>query len=172
MRILVKPDIFGDLLAMLGWYYNNAMLCPEADASGLAVIQKLQALNYNRILHRPKVTTARDDDSEDKFGWKTSEYMRPLMISTLREWIAAYRLIIYSKQLLDEFQDFTFNIRKGRYEADSGRHDDMLMATAIALYVYKLYPSYEEEENNIHEDSALFRKPGNEELRSENKTGY
>ena len=64
---------------------------------------------------------------------------KPLIIDYLRELIREREITIHSPKLLDELQTFV-NFSNGKMGAQSGSHDDCVMALAIACFGCKMYP--------------------------------
>mgnify|MGYP003128871007 FL=1 len=54
------------------------------------------------------------------------------MLARLQEYISREWLAVTEENLKHEMNTFVFN-KNGKPEADTGKHDDMIMATALAL---------------------------------------
>jgi hypothetical protein len=53
----IPPDQFATLLVEAGKRYNNALLCPENNTYGYAVLVRLQDLQYQNIYFKKKTST-------------------------------------------------------------------------------------------------------------------
>ena len=72
----------------------------------------------------------------EALGWPTNARTKPIMIDDLAEAIAEGHLLIHSSGLVDEC--FTFvTTDTGSQEAQPGKHDDRVIAAAIAWQVRK-----------------------------------
>lgn len=118
-------------------YYNNAWLAPEVNDAGIVVVEALQKdYRYGRMYRRKRYGAMRDD-MEDKPGWKTDAQSKPVMEATfgqaLRDEIHGLRDLRTAKQL----STYIIN-EKGKHEAQSGEHDDRLIAAMIAWQVMEV----------------------------------
>jgi len=68
---------------------------------------------------------------EDKVGWKTDSITRPLMIDTFIDGVENGTAQIKSRQSLNECLTLIDN--NGKIEAESGEHDDCIIASALAI---------------------------------------
>ena len=129
------PHIMARHLAAAGRFYNEALLCPEVQASGggggreLIVYLRNDHKYYN--LHQWKQGDKVGAEKAHLVGWETTSKTRPRMIARLREVIMERSCIIHSQKLLQQLSDFGEN-ESGRLEAIQG-HDDLLFAFGIAL---------------------------------------
>jgi hypothetical protein len=129
------PDQFARILSAIGYKYNTAFLAPERNNHGLMVVTLLQGeLRYpdNRI-YVERVAEP-PGPPRKRYGWQTSNLTRPLIIDNLIREVREGTHGIRSSESLSEM--LMFKVQKnGRMEADSGQHDDRVMAMAIAKYV-------------------------------------
>ena len=125
-------DLYAHQMYCLGYYYNNALLGIEANFSTYP-IKELQRLEY------PNMYVRKTEDNyiggyEKKYGVRTTSVTRPVMIAGLVEVAREEIELINDKKTLDEMLVFIKN-DKGRAEAMQGKHDDHVMALAIAHYI-------------------------------------
>jgi hypothetical protein len=125
--------------------YNKALMVIENNAVGLAVIEHLKLLNYPNLFYSKKGAKAGDrlgDAGNAAEGSMSSEYVhgvmtlgpnRPFMLSKLEELIRLEAIHFHSSRFLSEMQTFIWN--NGRPEARSGKHDDLILAAALAVIV-------------------------------------
>lgn len=132
----IDPDMFADQLDLLGNYYNEAVIAIEENNQGLAVINRLKD-TYHNIYKRTTLDKTTDTDKE-QLGWWTDVKTKPLIISNLARLIRTKQLGTKSKRFIQECLTY---IREdnGSTNAQKGSHDDIVMASAIILYVL---PSY------------------------------
>jgi phage terminase large subunit len=74
------------------------------------------------------------ETAESKLGFRTDMVSRPLIIAELTEYVREHTELIQDRIVLREMLDFVRN-DKGRPEAREGRHDDLVIAYAIAVHV-------------------------------------
>lgn len=117
-------------LFWLGMYYNKALLGVERNSMGAAVIDRLSDdLRYPN-LYGPKNDPTDADPYE--YGWRTTQGTRGILVSGVQEAVNDRSLRSDSVEFWDECLSFKRNT-KGKPEAESGRHDDRVMAMAIAV---------------------------------------
>jgi phage terminase large subunit len=125
-------DFYSRQMYCLGKYYNYALIGLEINFSTYPT-KELQRLGYYRQFVRESIDSIAPT-TEQKFGFRTDKYSRPIIISNLvkrvKESIADYNDVA----TLDEMLTFTRN-EKGKACAENGAHDDLLMALAIAEYI-------------------------------------
>lgn len=115
----------------LGTYYNNALLSIEVNFSTYPV-KKLQEWSYPKQYMRQQEDTI-SHKFETKFGFKTTTLTRPNALAELQTIVREEIQLINDGATIGEMQTFVKN-DSGKYEASSGEHDDLVMATAIAYY--------------------------------------
>jgi len=128
----VPPDEFADALYDIGMYFNYALLAVEVNKDGLWVNDALDKKGYTNIYYR-KVLDDITKNVTKYFGWKTTSSTRPFMLAALR---AVFLRLKdgFAKSLLQEMLTFVRN-EKGKAEAMSGKHDDVIMAASVAYAV-------------------------------------
>lgn len=117
-------DLYGKKLNTLGLYYNTALLAVENNNTGESVLNTLYNTCHYPLLFMHK---------KGSMGWNTNQATRPVMISDLKEAIRDELYDVYCPELYTECMTLIDN--KGKAEADSGCHDDRIMAYSIALQV-------------------------------------
>lgn len=128
----IDLDKYAEELEMLGHFYNNAMLCPEANFNP-GLILNLERRYYPRMYMR-QVTDGINKRLKDKFGWRTDKYNRQGMITDLVEFVRDYCYLINDIKTLEEMLTFVRD-EKGKPAAQEGKHDDLVMSLAITLQV-------------------------------------
>lgn len=141
-RSQVAPDEFAVHADELGKFFNNALIAVEVNKDGLWVNDALDKRGYTNLYYR-KVF----DDITQKitkfFGWKTTSATRPFALQSLHA-VFLNMTEGFPKALLGEMLTFVRN-QKGKAEAMGGKHDDVIMAAAIAYAVLQEIPSDVEE---------------------------
>jgi hypothetical protein len=131
----IAPGRFASLLAALGRLYLEAELAVESNNHGHATLDAL----HNTLCYLPLYRYRRYDQpgvAGETLGWPTNARTKPLMIDELAEAIAEGHLLIHSEGLVDECLTFV-TTDSGSREAQSGKHDDRVMAAAIAWQARK-----------------------------------
>jgi hypothetical protein len=126
----IPPDRFARQADALGRYYRNARLGVERNNHGHSALSTLfRTCQYPTLYHH-----ARYDQAGRRgyiLGWPTDQSTKPIMVDGFAEAIAGGHLVIHSSGLVDEC--FTFiTTDSGSQEAQSGKHDDRVIAAAIA----------------------------------------
>ncbi len=108
--------------AELGREYGAAWLVVERNNHGSGVLAYLKSVcHYARVYEQC-----------GQEGWLTSSLSRPAMIATLASALVEKPNLFQSRRLLRECRSFV-RLRNGKTGAQSGTHDDCVMAMAIAL---------------------------------------
>jgi hypothetical protein len=104
--------------------YNRALVVVERNNHGSGILAYLAGVcRYPRIF-----------EQNGQQGWLTSTLSRPLMIGSLGAALVETPGIFSSERLMRECRTFVRH-RNGKMAAQSGEHDDCLMAMAMALMV-------------------------------------
>lgn len=135
-----RPEVFAALIVEWCRAYNEAMVGVERENHGHAVLLEMSRLGYGRshllggpvFFHRDEVVTGMTSKFVERSGWRTNESTRAIMLSQLAAEVAKMSTAFRDRALLDEFISFRLQAN-GRFEADSGQHDDRVMARAISL---------------------------------------
>jgi len=127
-----SPTAFADKLAYIGKHYNNALIAPERNNHGHAVLARLKTI-YSNIFVERKFDGKRNKKTR-KLGWHTNTRTRDLILDKLVEYFDDGTFVPSSVIIKNEMTNFVTN-EKGKREARSGKKDDAIMALAIALQV-------------------------------------
>lgn len=118
----------------LGMYYNVALIGLEVNFSTYPT-NKLDEMKYPNLYIRDKEDTYQNT-TEKKFGFKTTTITRPLILADLQAIVLNEIDKIVDKETLEEMLKFIKNMeKKGRPEAETGYHDDLVMGLAITYYI-------------------------------------
>ena len=143
LRVKIDPDLFAWQLASLGKWYNNAKLLVERNNHGLVTLKFLSDVHLYPDIYSEKILDERSSRSARKLGFHTTVKSKPLIIDYLKELIREDEIKIRSPKVLDELLTFV-NFPNGRMAAQSGSHDDCVMALAIACFGCKMFPAMPE----------------------------
>lgn len=143
-------DYFAVACDKWGRKFNNALMCPEINNHGRALIMYLESREvlypnlYTEEVHRHEVFGL--DVHKKRSGWLTNAQTKPFMMDHLK-----FAIEGASQEDVDHFQPsllwldlwllnetLTIESTDGRIEAVSGEHDDDVMATAIAVQMFNL----------------------------------
>ena len=109
-------------VADLGNVYGGALIVVERNNHGSGVLAYLSGVcRYSRIF-----------EQDGQNGWLTSSLSRPAMIGLLAGALVERPEIFQSRRLLKECRTFVRQ-RNGKTGAQSGAHDDCVMAMAMGL---------------------------------------
>lgn len=125
-------DLYTKQIYCLGTYYNNALIGIEANFSSFP-IRELTRIGYDNQFVREQEDSFSSNIIKS-FGFKTTSITRPVILSELIEIVRENIGLIKDKDTLKEMLTFIRNER-GRAQADTGAHDDLIMALAIAYYI-------------------------------------
>lgn len=121
----ISPSNFAELIYSTGKMYSFGgrwpMAIVERNNHGHAVLLKLDILCYPNIW----------EDTDDRPGHRTTALSRPLLLDNFIQSVTDGYLSFNSKQTLLECLTLVDN--NGKIEADSGKHDDAVIAAALAL---------------------------------------
>jgi len=165
----VPPDQLAVLLAEAGRRYGNAVLCPESNTYGYAVLMKLQEMNYPNIYfskEKDKYNAMYGGGSLGKAGFSTQGASRAKILTKMEEMIRNNRVSIYSSRTVSEFKTFVWNGSKA--QAQRGKNDDLVMSLAIGLWLYEY--SSKKTRKSFDMNSAMLAAFGVNKKRSANYT--
>lgn len=132
LRQQFDADQFTKQIYCLGMYYKNALVGIESNFDSFPIME-LQRLGYvNQYVREAQDTYT--GKTEKRYGFKTTSLTRPTIISRLIEIVREHCDTIYDKDTLEELLTVVRS-EKGRIEAQSGSHDDLMMALAIAHHI-------------------------------------
>lgn len=127
----LDAELFAQLMAHVGRWYNTAFIGPERNNHGHAVIQKLREIYPHRSIYSEQYLDRDHDDETPKLGWLTTAQSKPVIIeglkSLLRESASGVRWI----GTINELNTYVYDAR-GRMNAQTGCFDDQVMSYAIA----------------------------------------
>ena len=132
LRHQYDEDTYAKQMYCLGKFYNEALEGPEVNYSTYPV--KLLGLMGYRKLYVREVEDDFDGKIKHAYGFRTDKLTRPVIISELIRIMRDNIHLVNDEDTLLEMLTFVRN-EKLRPEAESGAHDDCVMALAIAFYI-------------------------------------
>ncbi len=111
--------------------YHNALVVVEVNNAGIAVQEDLYLAEYPRLYRRYQYDKMAERYVE-KLGFFTDATKRHLILNRMRKYVAMKMLTPLPAVLINEMSSFVYN-EKGKPEHSQGCHDDMIIATALAL---------------------------------------
>jgi hypothetical protein len=142
----VPPDKLADILYEYGMLYNALLVVDITGGMGVATVLKLQEMKYPNLYYDQKSKanqTRRDvgkyDTKKETAGFQVGTDRTRLvahfekMVRINCEESLDHGIKIRSRRLLSELNTFIYV--NGRADHAKGKHDDIIMAMAMALYV-------------------------------------
>jgi hypothetical protein len=147
----VEPSAFADVLWDFGWFFGGVnqpalVACeyqPAGGGGGATVVGRLRDRGYHN-LYRYIQPAAKGRKALSYYGMPITRGTKPLLVNTLADWLTADESIGVGADALglqgippvlrDELASFVVK-PNGTTSADTGCHDDHVLAVAIAVYV-------------------------------------
>jgi hypothetical protein len=143
------PDQLADLIDRYGKRYNNALAAIEANTFGNHTLTDLKKLGYPNIFYRTAPAHSVENyypSNKDRWGFDTQAGTRMEALAKLEDSMRCHHVHPRSNRLYEEFQSFVYTEKdngsgeqKQKPQAKKGKHDDLVMACAIACWVYRTY---------------------------------
>ena len=130
----IPPDLAADIVYKWGTMYKAYVVIDITGGMGVATSRKLQELGY-KDLYVEGTNTANKwkyNHNVDKIPGLAFNNKRTQIVASFEEALR-HKFIIRSKRLLNEL--YTFVYINGKPNHMKGKHDDLIMAMAMALYV-------------------------------------
>ena len=132
LRKQYDEDLYAKQMYCMGMYYNQALIGIETNYSTYPTME-LERLGYENLYVRETFDNY-THKTKQSFGFVTTEKTRPVIISSLIKWVREDTQCLNDPTTLEEMLTFVRN-EHFRPEAESGAHDDCVMALAIALFI-------------------------------------
>lgn len=143
----MRVDSFYRLCAQWGKLYNKALLAIERNNHGHAVLLGLRESEHyqNLYVEKPDTRLIGDGPKEVKYGWLTTRENKAEILDHLKlavegededdEHAFAPEFTVLDQEMCREMS--TFKQEGAKLGAEEGKHDDVVMAWAIALQMYR-----------------------------------
>ena len=109
----------------------DALVVAESNSYGLSVIEYLIGDGYANLYRRTQFDKMAKRWRED-LGFVTSVSTRPVILAKLHQMISEGALVVNDDRMKAEINTFVYD-KKGKPQAEGGKHDDMVFAWALAL---------------------------------------
>lgn len=135
------PDDVLTESVLLARTYNLAFMVPERSGLGITLVDKLvNEWGYSNV-YRDHDPIAVKQHGGARFGFATSVRTRSGMLESFAHLVHTRAADIPDDRLVDEMHTFVYVDEEGqKAAAASGTHDDLIMATAIAIEGSKAAP--------------------------------
>lgn len=136
----VKPDILATYVIQIAKYYNRAFVVIEINSSGISVVDHVKKTYSN--LYRREIFDKRSMTTTESLGWRTTGVTKPLLVNALEEAVREEYIVVNSEDTLKEMKAFVRTEGAGQdgYGAESGHHDDRVIALGLAYQGLKFMP--------------------------------
>lgn len=118
------------MLMDLSEYYDNALIIPERNGSGITVCKQL--LDAGANVYTNEIPAKIGTGLTKVVGWQETKQAKYDICGDLREYFTSTKGLMYDALLLSECAVF-IKTETERLEADGGFHDDCVIAAALAL---------------------------------------
>ena len=109
----------------------QCLIVTESNSYGLSIIESLQEKSYPRQ-YRDQYWDKVKGMFTPRYGFNTNAKSRNLLLARLYEYVTRNWLEVSDTNFMSEANSLVYN-RRGKVEAAGGKHDDMVMATGLAL---------------------------------------
>lgn len=136
----IQPIYYPSLIRNTAIYYNNAHVLVEINDIGSTIAHTLwEELEYENMLMvtrggRGGQRLGPGKSVNNQLGFKTTGASKRVALSNLKMLIELDKFIVNDFHLLEELTTFVRN-RKNSFEADKGKHDDIVMASALFAWM-------------------------------------
>ena len=115
-------------------YYNEALYNVETNFNA-GVVAYVERMGYRKIYLRETYDQI-SKETKQSYGFRTTSITRPLILDRLIPLVRENIELINDRETIIEMQTFCLNASGKKYEAIKGKHDDHVMALAIAYESY------------------------------------
>jgi len=145
----IPTNRFAHIIAEVGKMFNTALVAPEANDIGEAVVMELQNINYPNLYYSVRFVKEKGHSKpkEERVpGWFTTSKTRPVMINLLEEDVREVNIVIKNPYFVPEAYTFIYDnankpvaMNKGEYigNGEETYTDDSIISTAITNFIRK-----------------------------------
>jgi len=128
----VPPEELASIAVAVCVYYNNALLVPELNGPGLAVVTRVtETLRYDNVYRSTMVNMIDMDPLLPRYGWQTSTSSRKILMMRIGEALGEGGLFTRDEKLVGELRTMEFD-DQGLERARGKNKDDCVFAYALA----------------------------------------
>lgn len=140
----LDPDLVAEEMWKACIYFGGREMVgvlPEQNAQGGGelVIRRLKVCDEVWLLKTPVIGKKGDPLKKDEFGWETMKNTKRLAIDTMKEYIRNSSYKDPDKRVWYECSTYVYD-EQGRSNAQKGKYDDLVMATALTEQADILMP--------------------------------
>lgn len=135
---VITPTDYARIIYNTAVLYNNALVLVEINDLGQQVVDFIHEMEYDNIVYTEnkgrmgKQISAGFGKNVDR-GIRTTTTVKALGCANVKLQVEGYKLIIHDKWTIEELTTFS---AKGRsYEAEEGKHDDMVMGLVLFAWL-------------------------------------
>lgn len=143
-----EADVFAKELYKLGTFYNGALVVPERNSMGVAVVITLRDLFYPNIYIKEQLKGDIEAKVTPELGWQTNAKTKAQLIADMQEAVRNGLITLHDDGTIQELFAYSYS-EGGQAEAAGNGHDDRVMALMIALKIAKDAPSRTRDRNYI-----------------------
>jgi hypothetical protein len=148
----LPPDQFAVLLAEAGSRYGDALICPENNTYGFAVVMKLVELGYKNLYFKNEkdkfASMYSGETNLSKIGFTTSAISRGQILTKFEQVLRNNTVSFYSSRLLEELKTFVWKGTKA--QAQKGKNDDLVIAAAIGTWLFDSDPKVSKQSTDLN----------------------
>lgn len=124
----------GDKVKFLYYKYNKALIIPESNSAGAALIREIRDL---KVYRRKRMDTKYDKETE-VLGFRMSWDTKQQLIEHFQQLLRNRSIKIYDEKTLDEMSTFMWSDDATQQGAGAARgfHDDDVMSTLLAYFEF------------------------------------
>jgi hypothetical protein len=160
----IDADLYAFQLHYLGKWYNTAKIAVEVGGGyGEAVIIPLRDGREGRPpyqnLYRHVLSSRSDQPVSKPYGFPTNTKTRPLVLNQFEQVVREKSLPFVTDSLLWEMESFVYHDAGTSPRALDGSRDDLVMAMAITLELYRLYGHHPDDHRRSRKRLIKSKKP-------------
>ena len=149
----LPPDQFATVLAEAGRRYGDALVCPENNTYGYAVVMKLVDIGYKNLYFKHEkdkfaALYCNGVPEVSKIGFQTNSQSRGQVLTKLEETIRTSAVRFYSTRFYEELKTFVWKGNKA--QAQKGRNDDLVIAAAIGVWLFDTDPHRHKQSHDLN----------------------
>ena len=147
----IDPDKFAQVLTTLGRYYSKSselsdcVIGVESNNHGLTTLKFLTEVHRYPTVHHEVLPNQFGNEPTKRLGWRTTSISKPLMIDFLNRIIRDDALekpyLLKDSKLVEECLSYVIE-PNGAMNSLAGKHDDRVIAWAIACQMVRMYPHF------------------------------
>lgn len=129
---------FAQIVAELGRFYNYAFLAVERNSYGQPLLEKLRNDYGYMNLYKQKLFNQQTGRRKMQLGWLTSASNKAILISDFKESFELDEILLNDRDTLEEMLIFVENKGKTGNVKGQSNHDDLVIASALAIQAKKI----------------------------------